>query len=918
MKAGKRTAKEIKQFLDASYQYKPPEKIDDWVLDKQLTTKTAKVYYNPQTGEAVVAHRGTEGIKDWANNVAYVVGAYDYTPRFKKGKSVQDKAEKKYKKENISTIAHSQGSIIARKVGADTKEVINVNPAYTFEKPKKNEYNVRSSGDLVSSLYSPVAKTRKLLYPTYSKKHDITIPSQGTGIVGEHSYNVLDRLGNKEIGVGAGINISSNNIMYKQSTVSKGGRRYNRLGYNADDIDWFSGGIYPVAHANVGTNPIGVIGGVRDSDSESDSDTEIMGGKNPFKTKGSVAKKVSKAFKSVNKGFATGLEKANPFASKAFSNVGKEFGDVANNYLLPAVVSAGKPLYDATAMSASTMLTGNPVLGKAVADTLWNEMVAKQGYDPRERQKSKELGQLSETLGKSMAKPLSASLKGSGKDLVDFETIKWGTFTRMFEKFKKENPKARVKDLDAFAHRILKNKKKFSSKAIKKAQFYVNVISKIGGRRIVGQKRPYHQIHQINIDGESVGSESEDEVLEVSDSDGIHTDDDEDVANITAIYNDYDTAWNNFNNYLRQFDNPNTNVAEMEELIQQWREDFSILVDNLGNLHNNQANIMRNNLITLRNLLDSQYERFKVIRGVTGGARIKKEYSDYPKLKRNYDKLASRCSVLIDRLDNGENIGEERQEWLHDTELFLNSIEDGKHTEFVNGIYEMRHSLNSQWTNHLLKKLGKGRKGGASTRQIGLAGIMRTFGEPTTATYNVLSSIVHSADRIDKYNSFYRDLTASHDPEVEDILMAMMPTYFNQLYFHVIKNPKYFNPADPATQELADAIEREAKRQLGDDYNIRHYPKENKWGIKNPAVRNAISREENRNVSAPAPPVPVPAPALSASVPAPAPALSASAPAFKPSLSASAPAFKPAIQAQPSPLDFVTVSKKGKKGKKGK
>jgi hypothetical protein len=195
---------------------------------------------------------------------------------------------------------------------------------------------------------------------------------------------------------------------------------------------------------------------------------------------------------------------------------------------------------------------------------------------------------------------------------------------------------------------------------------------------------------------------------------------------------------------------------------------------------------------------------------------------------------------------------------------------------------------------------------------------MRTFGEPTTATYNVLSGIVHSADRIDKYKSFYRDLTASHDDEVEKILTAMLPMYYNQLYFHVIKNPKYFNPADPATQELADAIEREAKRQLGDDYNIRHYPKENKWGIKNPAVRNAISREENRNVSAPAPPVPVPAPALSASVPAPAPALSASAPAFKPSLSASAPAFKPAIQAQPSPLDFVTVSKKGKKGKKGK
>jgi hypothetical protein len=159
------------------------------------------------------------------------------TPRYKKGKSVQDKAEKKYGKENISTIAHSQGAVLARKLGSDTKEVINVNPLYTFERPKKNEYNIRSSTDVVSGLYAPVAKVREVLYPHYSKKHDITIPSQSaTDVLEEHSLRILDRLGDKEIGVGAGNNISFNSIM------KSGGRRTKELGYTGDDIDWCGGG----------------------------------------------------------------------------------------------------------------------------------------------------------------------------------------------------------------------------------------------------------------------------------------------------------------------------------------------------------------------------------------------------------------------------------------------------------------------------------------------------------------------------------------------------------------------------------------------------------------------------------------------------------------------------------------------------
>lgn len=568
-KAGKRSAKHIKEMLEASYQDAPPETIDGFVLDKELSNKTGKVYYNPTTGEANIIHRGTSGTADWLNNLAYGVGAYELTSRYKTGKRTQDRAEKKYGKKNISTLGHSQGAVLARKLGKDTKEIININPAYSFENPSKNEYNIRSSSDVVSSLYAPVAKTRKILYPKYSKKHDITIPSKSSlDILGEHSYSILDRLGDKEIGAG--------------------GKRYKQLGYNGDDIDWIGGSV-GTPYINQGTNPYGVKGGT------TYAQRLARRTRNTFKP-------VEKAFKPVEKTF----DKAGKTLQSGFAKMGMAMGDLTNNYLLPATVAVGKPIYDATAEGASTLLTGNPVLGKVVADSLWNNMVAKQGYDPRKNQKSKLLGEISGETGKAVAKPFQGAVFGAGKNemfggttiadvippditlpvigavlgalglsftalqsyrnreqiarlingyfgrnvvapanlaqlaniqphqpvfevlppragqplqegkrgedydsndyssssdddsdsdsddveqqrgavgngsgrKIDFGKIKWGSFERMFHDFKRENPKARVKDLETFAKRIVKNKKKFSDKAFKKANFYLNVLKK--------------------------------------------------------------------------------------------------------------------------------------------------------------------------------------------------------------------------------------------------------------------------------------------------------------------------------------------------------------------------------------------------------------------------------------------------------
>jgi hypothetical protein len=67
-------------------------------------------------------------------------------------------------------------------------------------------------------------------------------------------------------------------------------------------------------------------------------------------------------------------------------------------------------------------------------------------------------------------------MEGEG---VDFEDIKWGTFTDLYKRFLDKHPqfKDKIEDLEHFAEFVLENKDKFSKKAEKKALFYNNIIS---------------------------------------------------------------------------------------------------------------------------------------------------------------------------------------------------------------------------------------------------------------------------------------------------------------------------------------------------------------------------------------------------------------------------------------------------------
>lgn len=193
---GSISASNLQTFIDASYKMGTDrnENIDGYLLDRELSGATAVVYFNPTTKHCVVIHRGTANTSDWLNNAAYIMGGYNMTDRFKQGREIENNAIKKYGAENVSTVGHSQGAVLARKLGKDTKEIINVNPAYINERPYYNEYDVRSSGDVVSAAKRPFTSMYNVLYPTL-KGNVLTIPSaKPYNFLTEHKPSILARL----------------------------------------------------------------------------------------------------------------------------------------------------------------------------------------------------------------------------------------------------------------------------------------------------------------------------------------------------------------------------------------------------------------------------------------------------------------------------------------------------------------------------------------------------------------------------------------------------------------------------------------------------------------------------------------------------------------------------------------------------
>ena len=196
IKGGKLKVVDLEELLKASYE-KQPNNINDFEYDKSTSSKTSKVFVNKNTGQVVVTHKGTQGLSDWFNNIIYGVSGttgYKLTPRYREAKRVQNNAYNKYGNENVTTIGHSQGGLQAELLGGKGREIITLNKATNpFEQSnkQKNQYDIKSSRDVVSSL-NPL------------NIFDKVIKGETFNPISEHETAVLDRLENKNENVGYG------------------------------------------------------------------------------------------------------------------------------------------------------------------------------------------------------------------------------------------------------------------------------------------------------------------------------------------------------------------------------------------------------------------------------------------------------------------------------------------------------------------------------------------------------------------------------------------------------------------------------------------------------------------------------------------------------------------------------------------
>jgi len=203
---------DLQALLAKSYNSQNPSDYKDFQVDKELSGQRVQVYHNPTTQQTVVAHRGTQSVPNWIENVAYAVGNDKSGKAFQHSKKIQDQAYQKYGKENITTIGHSKGALHAQEYGKEGKEVITLNKPVNihdalFTRVPKSQTDIRTQ-------YDPVS----FLRPFQRGNKAETIKSTTKNPLEEHKTSVLGRLDPRRLFGGVIIRFSNGDVDFDTSS----------------------------------------------------------------------------------------------------------------------------------------------------------------------------------------------------------------------------------------------------------------------------------------------------------------------------------------------------------------------------------------------------------------------------------------------------------------------------------------------------------------------------------------------------------------------------------------------------------------------------------------------------------------------------------------------------------------------------
>lgn len=133
-------------------------------IDPELSNRNRTMYYNKDTGKAVMSFRGTnvKNKADLATDALLALGLKDFSSRFKNANRSSKKAIQKYGQDNVAFTGHSLGGSQALYVNSKHgNETHAYNP---FVEPKQPKANLLTKG--LFSLFKRPVQNNAIIYKT--------------------------------------------------------------------------------------------------------------------------------------------------------------------------------------------------------------------------------------------------------------------------------------------------------------------------------------------------------------------------------------------------------------------------------------------------------------------------------------------------------------------------------------------------------------------------------------------------------------------------------------------------------------------------------------------------------------------------------------------------------------------------------
>jgi hypothetical protein len=404
---------------------------------------------------------------------------------------------------------------------------------------------------------------------------------------------------------------------------------------------------------------------------------------------------------------------------------------------------------------------------------------------------------------------------------IDFNSIKWGSFTKQFKAYKSDHPSSKVKDLAQFADFVLKNHKKFQPITLKRARFYVNVLDRKDGAGMVGGKLAVKDIKNLidasyvkgnkSLDGFDIDNDLSDQYVKVYKKNSepshavvVHRG----SADLTDWYLDSKIARGQSIEDSSRYKH-SLEIQKKAEA-KYGKDNVSTVGHSLGSYLSSKVGKDSKEVINLNkpvvpdNLLGKANDKEHTIRSsgdiVSVGQRLRNDKNDRVIQATTSNPLTEHSTGILDRLDANEMIGEGmpclKKMSVKELKAMLKSMPK------KGGV-----RLTGTKKKDLRSACGKCgcpccMKGGADSRQKGDASEMRQyifeeghrlkksgrpFGQyaPLLDVADDLNAIVHSndpeqtnkkGDKTRRFNKFY-DATNKYDPKAEPVIVKAKPIY---------------------------------------------------------------------------------------------------------------------------------------------